>query len=402
MGNKLRRFFGLEDKEKEQREVITPTHVFGEALTFSDIFNRYTAMNISAFFAATNLIANTIAMLPIKVLSQSDDGNNEIDSHPIVMSFNDPYNKLSRFTIIKNVIESVILRGNGFIYIERGQDGTVVGLRFLQADDVTINYNDQKNTLWYQAPKVSRKRIEPCDMLHFLLHSHDGVIGIPLLVYAARTLEITNASENSANNFFKNGCNVSGVLKVHTPLNAKQKEEIRSSWNQANSGNGTGGLAILNCNMDYQAIQLTPEQSQLLSSRQYNIGDIARFFNINPLLLGGESNVSYSSLEMLQNAFLVHTLQPYVTMIETELNRKLLKPSENGLEVVIETNDLLRIDKKSQADYYKIMVDSGILSRNEIRKEIGYSNFEGGDDHTVAYSDAAQNTIEDKDLNNIT
>ena len=60
----------------------------------------------------------------------------------------------------------------------------------------------------------------------------------------------------------------------------------------------------------------------------------------------------------------------------------------------------MRIDKQAQANYYKSMVDAGILSRNEIRKELGYNGFEGGDKITIAYSDAAQNTLNDDDADN--
>ena len=45
------------------------------------------------------------------------------------------------------------------------------------------------------------------------------------------------------------------------------------------------------------------------------------------------------------------------------------------------------------------MIDSGVLSRNEVRKELGYSAIEGGDRITVAYSDIDQNTV-NKDTNN--
>lgn len=395
---KIARFFGLEERNvtpPQQTEERSFTAVsYGEALTFGKLFNGTTPMNISAVFSAVNLIANTLAMLPIKVLITDTEGKNELSDHPlnIVFSDRDNDNLLSRFTLIKLIIQSVILRGNAFCYIQRAQDGTVLGLRYLEASSVIINYKKEKDVLWYDCPIISKRHIEPINMLHFILHSYDGINGISVLSYATRTLKITDASENSAKNFFENGCNISGLLKVNTPINQKQKDEIRQSWQQAYNGNGNG-LAIINANMDYTPLQLSPEDSQLLSSRQYNVSDIARFFNINPLLLGGESKVSYSSLEMLQQAFLVHTLQPYIAMIECEMNRKLLKPSESKLTIVLETNDLLRIDKKSQSDYYKTMVDSGILSRNEIRKELGYNPVEGGDELTIAYSDPAQNAV---------
>ena len=389
-------------KEKEKRSTAEPLQYvtpWGEALTFGTIYNKYSAMNISAVFGATSLIANTIAMLPIKVLVSGEEGRNEITNHPLNLVFGDRDNLLSRFNLIKLIVQSVILKGNAFCYIYRAQDGTVKGLRYLESGDVTINYNKQKDTLYYTCTVLGNKHIQPEDMLHFILNSYDGINGVSLLTYAARTLGITNASENAAKSFFENGMNVNGLLKVNTPITQKQKDEIRSSWQQAYSGSG-GGLAIINANMDYQQLTLSPEDSQLLSSRQFNVADIARFFNINPLLLGGESGATYSSLEMLQNAFLVHTLQPYISMIEAEINRKLLKPSENNLSVILETNDLMRIDKQSQANYYRTMVDAGILSRNEVRKEIGYNPFEGGDSHTIAYSDTDQNTLEENNEEN--
>lgn len=383
-----------EKRELEQREQNNIQYVtYGDALTFGTILNNYTAMNVSAFFAATSLISNTIAMLPIKVLVSGVDGKNENEQHPIIKALDNMPN-ISKFSLLKLIVQSVILRGNAFCYVER-KGNTVTGLRYLESGDVTINYDKEKNTLWYQCSFISKKYIQPKDMLHFVLNSYDGINGVSLLSYAKRTLAITNASENSAKNFFDNGMNVNGILKVMTPISQKQKEEIRQSWNQAYSGQG--GLAVINGNMEYQQLTLSPEDAQLLSSRQFNIADIARFFNLNPLLLGGESGATYSSLEMLQNAFLIHTLQPYISMIEAEMNRKLLGQDEQNLEVILETNDLLRIDKSSQANYYKTMVDTGVLSRNEVRKEIGYGPFDGGETHTIAYSDTSQNTLENNE-----
>lgn len=384
--------FGNKKEKREQQQQNIQYVSYGDALTFGSILNNYTAMNVSAFFAATSLISNTIAMLPIKVLVSNVDGKNENEQHPILKALDNMPN-ISKFSLLKLIVQSVILRGNAFVYIER-KGNTVTGLRYLESGDVTINYDKIKNTLWYQCTNVSSKYIQPKDMLHFVLNSYDGVNGVSLLSYAKRTLAITNSSENSAKQFFDNGMNLNGILKVLTPISQKQKEEIRQSWNQANSGNG--GLAVINGNMEYQQLTLSPEDAQLLSSRQYNIADIARFFNLNPLLLGGESGATYSSLEMLQNAFLIHTLQPYISMIEAEMNRKLLGQDEKNLEVILETNDLLRIDKSSQANYYGAMIKNGVLSLNEVRKELGYGEIENGDKHIIPFTDISQNTINDQ------
>ena len=161
------------------------------------------------------------------------------------------------------------------------------------------------------------------------------------------------------------------------------------------------GISVLQGNMKYQQIQMSGRESQLLDSRQYSVQDIARFFGISPVLLGDLSKASFSTLEAVQNDFLVHTLQPYITMIENEFNRKLLKQSEANLAVILETNEILRIDKAAQSSYYTSLINSGVLSINEVRKELGYNSIgDDGDKHLIAYTDIQQNTIEGNGLDN--
>lgn len=80
-------------------------------------------------------------------------------------------------------------------------------------------------------------------------------------------------------------------------------------------------------------------------------------------------------------------------MVEQEFTRKLLKPSENNLEINLDETYLLKTDKTATASYYSTMIDKGILCINEARHELGYSEIEGGDKHLIAYTDISQNTI---------
>ena len=59
----------------------------------------------------------------------------------------------------------------------------------------------------------------------------------------------------------------------------------------------------------------------------------------------------------------------------------------------METNELLRINKQSQAAYYQTMVNSGILSINEVRKDLGFNPIDGGDEHHIAFSSTDKNLI---------
>lgn len=388
------------NKEVEERDTTTVNspYIFGDALNFSGLRNQYSAMNISAVYRAVEIISDSIAMLPIKIRQLDADHYNELDSHSLnLVMKNAGY--LSKYTFIKLLIQSIMLRGNGFAYIERAGDGTVTGLRYLPSGDVQIHYNKEKKELYYTCNYVSKKRIEPINMIHLLKNTYDGVNGVSTLTYATRSINLSNNTENSANNFFTSGCNLAGILTVQGQLNDKQRDQIRSSWNQAYS-NGGAGLAVLQGNMDYKPIQLSAAESQMLESREFNITDIARFFGISPVLLGDLSHSSYSTIEATQNQFLLHTLNPYIVLVEEEFTRKLFKPSESNLVIDLDETALLKTDKSALAGYYSTLLDKGVLCCNEVRKELGYSPIDGGDKHMIAYTKIEDNIISDEENNN--
>lgn len=388
-------WLGNNDKE-ERNEGINYVTNFSDALTFSNVYNQYSAMNISAVYRAVEIISDSVALLPIKIKQVDATHKEELNTHPLNLIFKN--NNLTKYNLIKLLIQSVLLKGNGFAYIVRANDGTPTELRFLQSGDVQIIYDKNKDKLYYQCSIISNKKIEPCNMIHLLKNSYDGINGISTLSYATRATKLANNTENSANSFFTNGCNLSGVLTVQGQLNDKQRADIRNSWNQAYS-NGGNGLAVLQGNMDYKPIQLSAADSQMLESRQFNVQDIARFFGISPVLLGDLSHSSYSTIEATQNQFLLHTLQPYIEMCEEEFTRKLCKPSESNIIVNFDETALLKTDKTALANYYGSLLDKGVLCINEVRKELGYSEIEGGDRHLIAYTKIDDNTINKKESN---
>lgn len=372
----------IEDTNGEKRSAFNG---YSDGLTFSSIANVSNgASNISSYFRAVDIISDTLAVLPISVCFSDGQENT---AHPLNHVLRNHY------SFVKMLIESVLNRGNGFAYIYRNADGSVKGLRFLEASDVIINYSKEKNTLSYSCSLVSSKPIEPCNMIHLRKHTTDGVNGISIVSYAKRSLGIAHSTENAAKQFFSSGCHLNGVLTVQGTLSDDQRKQIRSSWNSAYTGSGSG-IAILPASMSYQPVQLNSEDSQLLQSREFNVAEIARWFGISPVLLGDLSNSSYNTLEATQNQFLLHTILPYIVMVEEEFTEKLLRPSESTMEINLDENYILRTDKNSQADYYSKLLSTGVLSINEVRAELGYTPIENGDSHIIAYTDISMNKID--------
>lgn len=366
------------NKNKEERAL---TGYYSDALNFNNYssFSANYAMRLSAVYRAVELISDSIAMLPIYVQFTDNDGyKTRYNEHSTNKLLNEqPNSIMTRYQFIKLLMIDVMLRGNAFAYIKRDEMGNATELVYLRPDTVTIDYNELTRELKYRCNMVTGI-IEPCNIIHLVKYSNDGIHGISILQNAKNTLALTSDTEKQASNFFKSGCALSGILKVQGQLSDAQKQQIKSSWNSTYNGENSG-LAVIQGNMDYQQIAVNAADAQLLESRLFNVSDIARFFSISPVLLGDLSKSSYSTLEQSQLQFLSQTLQPYIVMIEQEFSRKIFRPSELNLSVNVDEKALIMTDKAALSAYYVQLLQNGIMTTNEIRKELGLSAVENGD-----------------------
>ena len=338
------------------------------------------AMLLSTVYRCVDVISDSVAQLPLEpyFIDKSGYKTKHVD-HPTYYLLNREPNKvMSRFTFIKTLLVSVLLRGNGYAYIERDSRGNATALHYLDPDFVTIV---DKPKLMYNVVGI-KGQVEPCNMIHILNFSYDGIRGISTLQHAKNTLGLAADSEGHASGFFKGGANLAGILKVESNLTAKQKMDLKSSWQTAfNAQTGTpNGVAVLEGNMSFQPITVNPVDAQLLETRQFNVIDICRFFGVSPVKAFDLTNSSYSTVEATQLAFLTDTLAPLLEKIELEFERKLYKPSERrNIEVKFDTSALLRADKTSLAEYYNKLFNIGAVTVNEIRKALDLPAIENGD-----------------------
>jgi HK97 family phage portal protein len=110
-------------------------------------------------------------------------------------------------------------------------------------------------------------------------------------------------------------------------------------------------------------------QAQFLETRQYQVSDIARIFRVPNHMINDLSKISYSSIEAQQIDFVVHTITPWIKRIETALNQKLVPIKQKGKQYFkFNLTALLRGDSKTRADYYRTLVNIGVLSPDEVRQ----------------------------------
>lgn len=377
--------FGKKKNQKpEERSGLVDYLMYNSSSSYST--NK--SLLLSAVYRCVEVISDSVAQLPLEPYKIDKNGYRlKYKEHPTYNILNkEPNPRMSRFTFMKALMVSVLLKGNGYAYIERDVKGNAVALYFIPADLVTvISPKTLKDNIKYSITGIGN--VEACNMIHILNFSYDGITGISTLAHAKNTLGLAVDSEAHAAGFFKGGANMAGILKlVSGTLTESQKKGLKASWQSAFSPEtGTpNGVCVLEGNMEFEPITVNPSDAQLLETREFNVIDICRFFGVSPVKAFDLSKSSYSTVEATELAFLTDTLAPLLEKIELEFERKLYKPSEkDGIDVRFDTATLLRADKQSLASYYNTLFNIGVISPNEIRKELDLPAVENGDNTFV-------------------
>ncbi|MDR2791683.1 MAG: phage portal protein [Tannerellaceae bacterium] len=378
----------VEDKGASKENTYTGSLLFDRWL-----MRRDRPMLLSTVYRCVELISSSVACLPLETYRVDADGFKELYRGHCAYDLLslEPNEDMSRFVFLQQMVASVLLNGNGYAYIERNSRTLEVEqLIFIPAGNVSQVDVSGADGVLHRRYVVSPYRgrtfgdngvVHPRDMIHVLNFSYDGMNGVSTISHARQTLEIASASESQAAGFFNGGGNMSGILKVEgtSSLPKEQKKQIYNVWEERIKNN-PNGMVIIEGNMSYQQISVSPKDAQLLESRQYNVIDICRFFSVSPIKAFDLSKSSYSTQEYSNLAFLSETIHPYLEKIEQEINRKVFLPSERQyVRAEFNTTEFLRTDKKTQAEYHSKMFSIGAMTPNEVRRANNLRKIDGGD-----------------------
>ena len=106
-------------QKKEQRDSTFDYLLYNSA----NAYNTNKAMLLSTVYRCVEVISDSVAQLPLEPYKMDSNGYKiKFTSHPTYKLLNkEPNSKMSRFTFMKTLIVSTLLKGNGYAYIERDE-----------------------------------------------------------------------------------------------------------------------------------------------------------------------------------------------------------------------------------------------------------------------------------------
>jgi HK97 family phage portal protein len=213
----------------------------------------------------------------------------------------------------------------------------------------------------------------------------NGIVGLSRLDFMRSTLGENKNAQSAANKLFANGGKPTGVLMVDNVLNPEQRLAVQKNFAEMATGT-TSRLYVLEANMKYQQINLSPEDMQLLTTRQFNVQEIGRWFGVPSILLNQTENTTTlgSSSADIIDSFHKLTIRPMVVNIEQAIAKRVLTSGQRARYTVEYNMDaLLRASLKDRMEIYAKAVQNGIKNRNECRQLENDAPFNGGEIYTA-------------------
>jgi HK97 family phage portal protein len=345
-------------RETELRQTLEELLISGSTTTEEVTYEQ--AMNIPSVAACVNLIADTIASLPILLYTEKGDKVEVIQDDRVALLNDDTRDALGGREWKRAMIEEYLLNGNGYSYINR-VGNEVESLNFVDTIHIgvqsspdpifknhTINVNGFPYFEW-EFIKLTRK-------------SKNGVTGQGIIKENNKLLSVAYNSIIFEQGLVMAGGSKKGFLKSQGRLSADAITELKNAWNNLYKNNSDSNVVVLNNGLEFQEATLTAVELQMNEQKQTNFEEICKLFLVPPMILNGKAK------EEDYNLWVKICIMPILAAFENAINKDLLLPSEKeSFYFAFQIEELIKGSIRERYQAYEIGVKSGILQIDEVR-----------------------------------
>lgn len=380
--NLLNFFFGGEVREGGYHPSAVPPKWMGLSNDAASGVNvdEKTVLGIATAYRCINILANSLACLPLHTYKSEigkDDKQTKtklVDDPIYRLLHSKPNRMMTSLYFFQTLMGNAALLGNSYAQIVRNNAGIPVELLPLPESFVTpVLFTPADNSgqmLRYVYKNNSTKEplvLRDDQVLHIRGLSGDGLVGYSPIRVLREVFGMTHAIEKHGATVFKNGANVRGVLKHPAKLDTGIIEHLRRQWQELYSGSENAGkTVVLEEGMDWKQITMSLQDAQFLDQRKYQAGEICVAYGVPPHMVGNLDRSTFSNMEQQDLFFLRYTMLPWIKTFEQEINDKLFRGDPTKF-VEFQINGFARADQSGRYTAYSTGIQSGFLTRNEVR-----------------------------------
>lgn len=337
------------------------------------------ALRDSTVWRGVNVLAAGVAVLPIDVHREVGEGKGKepLRKDPWRARLRRKPNRLqTSYRWRHHMMGHVVLGGNYYALNLGDQLYPLDPSRMSVAEvrgDGSVLY---KYTTRTGEPKLYSQD----DVFHLRGFSKDGIVGVSVLDLMRESVQTSLISGQHRRNFLKNELRPSVVITHPGDLGDSGKANVASGYSRSLSGQGVGSAVVLDEGMTIEAFQVNPKDAQWVEGDARLVEIFLRYIGVPGVLAGHpDKTATYASAEQFFQSFVTHGLFPWTRNIEQELTAFLYGDDED-VTIEMDLNGMMRPTAEARAQFYRALVEMGILTRNEVRELENRNPLPGLDD----------------------
>lgn len=350
--------------------------------------NEVTAMQTSAVWTCVRILAESIGCLPLHVYRRQSDGNAERVDHPVEeVLVGSPNAEMTTVEYREAKVVNLALAGNGYSLIDR-TGSRLSSLHPIESHRVRPE-RAASGGIQYAVTDRGKVEIYPAEKVwHWKGFGSTGLVGYSPIGYMRQAVGLALVAEEFGARFFSQGASPAGFLKIPQFLNKEQRQAVRESLAQKIEGLGNSHkYVLLEGGIEHSGSATMPlEDAEFMLLRGFQVVEICRIYRMPPHLAGEMEHATFSNIEHQFTEFVQLTLMPWLRRIEASADKYLFGPGERGKFFVrFNVDALLRGDSTARAQLLSVLLQNGVMSRNEARAKENMNRVEasGMDDYTV-------------------
>lgn len=318
----------------------------------------HVALTMVPVYAATRLIADSVASLPLQAFRQVGDTRAAITPPSLLRN---PSQFGTVYDWVHRAVVSLALRGNAFgLITSLDSNGAPAQIEWLNPDEVHLTHDDVAyvpNWYWRGRP------LDPAQFVHIPGYALPGrVLGLSPIGAYKTTIETGIQAASFGRDWFVNGSTPAAVLETTDEITEEQAKGIKARFKKAAKGREPVALGL---GVTYKPISVPADESQFLATMRMGATQVASIYAIPPELIGGEtgSSMTYHTVEQQQIMLVSHALRPYIVKFETAISNLLPRPQYVRFNV----DQMLRADTATRYQAHHLALTDGWMNKDEVR-----------------------------------
>lgn len=348
------------DPEPEKKETESNEDALLRASLSDDYMTRDQALNVPAFAACVNKIAETVSTIPVRLYRLVDGKLEAVEDDARVRLLNDDTGDTLDGVQFKRALVRDYLTGKGgYAFINR-TGNQIRSLHYVRESEVSFLFTSDPIFKDYDI-MIQGTKYKPFEFLKVLRNTEDGRSGRSVVDENSEVLSVAYHSLEYEKNLVKTGGNKKGFVKSAKKLAEPAIKALKAAWHRLYQNN-TENVVILNDGLEFQEASNTSVEMQLNENKKTNSDEICKLFNMPPAMING------GATEQDKTNFVQYCLNPILKEIECALNRDLLLESEKGsFYFAADTSELTKGDIEKRFRAYETACKNGFMQIDEIR-----------------------------------